>query len=285
MKHFKITGTSLKYLLTIGLLTACNHDDSINPTENSTTEINDQNAKINAALKLVKYGDDAVQYVKTGKFTGMVSRVSNATTYKKYTYNDNNGTTNLFITCTSYSQTTNAKIGESIYEIANGRCIAVTGSQGDTYQYKYNASGLLDEVTMFYQSSWAKWNYSYIFNAATNAYRLDKIVAVNNGGPVQEAKFSYTAIADKYQLNPENINAEPLLPFFGKFSDVLIKDIEIKSTSGTQWTNFREYSYILDNDGYVTSRTQAYHPFGKGSNQSLSTSTMNFKYSQYWQGI
>ncbi|MGG7662639.1 hypothetical protein [Dyadobacter sp. BHUBP1] len=285
MKLFKIGGNVFKYLLLIGILTACNHDEPVSPASNSTTGVNEENAKTNAALKLVKYGDDGVQYIKSGKFMGMLYRVSNATTYRKYTYNDNNGTTNLFITCTSYSQATNAKIGESIYEIANGRCIAVTGSNGDSCQYKYNASGLLDEVTMFYQSSWAKWNYSYIFNAPTNAYRLDKIVAINNAGPVQEAKFTYTAIADKYPLNPENINTEPLLPFFGKFSDVLIKDIEIKSTSGTQWTNFREYNYVLDNAGYVTSRTQAYHPFGKGSNQSLSTSTMNFKYSQYWQGI
>ena len=216
---------------------------------------------------------------------GLVSRVSNATTYKKYTYNDNNGTTNLFITCGTYSQATNAKGGETVYEIANGRCIAATGSNGTAYEYKYNAAGLLEEATLFYQSSWVKWNYSYIFNAATNAYRLDKVTAVNNAGPVEEAKFSYTSIADKYQLNPENINAEPLMPFFGKFSDVLVKDIEIKSLSATQWTYFREYSYVLDNGGYVTSRTQVYHPFGKGSNVSLSTSVMDFKYSQNWQGI
>ena len=95
---------------------------------------------------------------------GLVSRVSSATTYKKYTYNDNNGTTNLFITCGTYSQATNAKGAESIYEIANGRCIGIKGSNGTTYEYKYNASGLLEEVTLFYQSSWAKWTYSYIFN-------------------------------------------------------------------------------------------------------------------------
>lgn len=285
MKRFHIADNLLKSAIVAGLLTACNHDESINPTQSSTTEINDQNAKTNSVLKLIKYGDNGVQYIKSGKFAGMLTRVSNAATYKKYTYNDNNGTTNLFITCTSYSQATNAKSGESVYEIANGRCIAITGQNGDTYQYKYNASGQLDEVYMTYQNSWAKWSYSYIFNAATNAYRLDKIVAINNAGPVQEAKFSYTAIADKYPLNPENTNADPLLPFFGTFSDVLVKDIEVKSLSGTQWAHFREYSYVLDNGGYVTSRTQAYHPFGKGSNVSLSNSIMNFNYSQYWQGI
>lgn len=285
MKRLKIAGGLFNCLLLAGITTSCIYDDAVNPIATEAVKLNDEGTKINAALKLVKYGDNGVQYVKSGKFMGMLSRVSNKTTYRKYTYNDNNGTTNLFVTCATYSQATNAKGGESVYEIANGRCIAIIGSTGDTYQYKYNASGQLEEVTMFYQSSWVKWNYSYIFNAATNAYRLDKIVAINNGGPVQEAKFTYTAIVDKYQLNPENINAEPLLPFFGAFSDVLIKDIEVKSTSGTQWTNFREYNYVLDSDGYVTSRTQVYHPFGKGSNVSLSNSTMNFKYSQYWQGI
>jgi len=175
---------------------------------------------------------------------------------------------------------------ESIFEISNGKCISRKNSDGSSTEYKYNAAGLLEEATSFYPNSlFAKYTYSYVFNAATNTYRLNKVNTSNNGGPVHEAAFTYTVIPEKYQLNPENNNTEPLMPYFGKFSDVLIKDIEVKSTSGTQWTNFREYTYVLDANGYPTSRTQVYHPFGKGSNASLSTSTMDFKYSQYWQGI
>ncbi|WP_090152356.1 hypothetical protein [Dyadobacter soli] len=281
----KFSETLLKGFAFAVFLGSCNNEQPIIPVETTSVNATDQNAKINAVLKLYKYGNDAIQYVKSGKFMGQVSRVSNASKYQKYTYNDNNGTTNLFITSSSYLQSTNAKFFESVYEISNGRCIANKESNGATYDYKYNVLGQLEEVFMVYQGFWLKSTYSYIFNAATNAYRLDKIVAVNQSGPVRETKFTYTAIPKKYQLNPDNVDTDLLLPFFGTFSDVLIKDVEVKSLAGAQSTEFREYNYIIDNAGHISSRTEVYHPLGKASNSSLSTTLIDYKYTQYWQGL
>lgn len=260
------------------------------PTEPTGITNNEQkNAKISPLLRLTKEGDRTIQYIKNGKFFGKISKVDEgaSTSYRlEYSYDDNNPAGDLWITKKRFHKTTNAFVQEWKYKVVNGLCIASEDlAQGYSFEYKYNPQSLLDEIKMSVQGNVSgSWNYSYTFNAATNAYRLTKIISTSvNFGPNIESTFTYTAKPDVYPLNHEKGNVDKYLPVFGKFSDVLVEKVVEKSLQNpASPSSNTEYTYITDADGLVTSRTTRYT---SGTNSSGLSYNAILKYSTTWQGI
>lgn len=290
MKQFRIAGNSLRCFLLAGIMTACNHDEPITPTQNSATEVSDQNAKISSLTRLVKDGERTIQYVKSGKFFGRISSLSEPSwsNYRyEYTYDDNNPAGDLWISKKQYQKSNNLFVQEWKYKVVNGRCVASERvASGFTFEYLYSPQGLLDEIKMAVKGTMSgTWKYSYNYIAATNAYRLAKITENSiQSGPKFEFTFTYTSTADKYSLNSTDGNIDKYLPIFGKFSDVLIQK---RTTKSLQYPanplEHENYTYITDADGLVTTKTSQITtgnnpPSGAGYTEVL-------KYSDAWQGI
>ncbi|MCF0071888.1 hypothetical protein LZD49_15530 [Dyadobacter sp. CY261] len=297
MKQLHIAGNLLKSLTLAGLLAACHNDQAIAPTGTDGVAVNDQNAKISPLLRLVKEGDVAIQYIKSGKFLGKISRIdvgNNYNYYFEYTYNDNNPSGDLWISRKQYQKGTNSFVQEWKYKVVNGLCVASESvALGDSYEYKYNAQGLLDEIKSSHIGNpHVIWKYSYNYNAASSSYRLHKVASSNSQfGPEIETTFTYTSIPAKYSWNPVDAtiymdqgNIDRYLPIFGKFSDVLVaKTVEQSLKNPATKSSNKEFTYITDSDGLVTSRiTQT----SKGNNPPASSPTTTIlKYSSSWQGI
>ncbi|SDH14896.1 hypothetical protein SAMN04487996_12984 [Dyadobacter soli] len=125
MKHLKISGNLLKLLLFTGLLSSCNNNnESITPNEQSLIEVNDQNAKLISTPKLSQDGTRTLEYFTLGRYQGRLSKVTEVSHYTEYSYNDNNGSTDLWITSRRYSKANNALVNENKYRVAGGRCVA-----------------------------------------------------------------------------------------------------------------------------------------------------------------
>lgn len=290
MKQFRISGVVFKCLFLAGIMTACNHDDVVNPTETAGVQANNQNAKISSLTRLVKDGERTIQYVKSGKFFGKISALSEPiwSNYRyEYTYDDSNPSGDLWISKKQYQKSNGLFVQEWKYKVVNGRCITSESiAQGYYFEYLYNPQGLLDEIKMSVKGSVSgTWKYSYNYNAATNAYRLVKITENSvQFGPKLEFTFTYTSTPDKYPLNSPDGNIDKYLPIFGKFSDVLMQK---RTTKSLEYPNnpleHENYTYITDNDGLVTTKTRVITtgnnpPSGAGYTETL-------KYSDNWQGI
>jgi len=292
MKHFKIAGISLKYLLVVGLLTACNHDDPINPTQNTEVALNDENAKITSLTRLTKDGDVSIQYVKSGKFFGKVSKLftasNNAFNYE-YSYDDNNPQGILWITRKQIKKS-DGTFHINTYKVINGLCVFSTVPDGSHHEYTYTPQGQLSEVNKFKNGSKIESvNFSYNYNAATNSYRLHSLTELDGGADI-ELTFTYTSMPDKYPLrNPliglptslEHGNMDAHLPIFGKFSDVLV-DVMVGQFLAGGVPHSYKFTYVTDSDGLVISKTQT---VSSGNNPPANPQTKVLKYSDAWQGI
>lgn len=284
MKHFKIAGTSLKYLLAIGLLTACNHENLVNPTQGSATEVKDQNAKISLLTRLVKNGQQNIQYVKSGKFFGKVSRVNEAPWsgyYLTYAYDDSSPSGDLWIHRKMYKSSTDAFIKEERYKVVNGLCILSEDDYGSIHEYKYTPQGYLDEIKYNYQGNLLQsWKYAYTYSGSGQIYRLNKIERKKDGKPWINYNFTYKQIQDKYPLNnPLNIedgNVDTYLPFFGNHSDLVIESITDENLETNKSVQTFYTGHVLNNDGLVISREKVKY---------ATVSIEIFKYSDNWQGI
>lgn len=290
MKHLKIAGTSLKYLLAVGLLTACNHDEPVNPAQNSTTEISDQNAKISYLTRLVKNGQQNIQYIKSGKFFGRVSKISSyygsSLSYMEFTYDDNNPNGDLWI-----SQKLFVNGGILQYEwkhkVVNGLCVeSLNLTDGTFSENKYTPDGYLDEIKNYSSQGGAHTgtiDYSYGFNVAANTYRLAKVTySTPAQGPTIEYSFTYTGIPNKYPLAISNNGELRDLPIYGKSSDVLVDQITHHYFFANASIHKKKFSYTTDADGLVTSMTTA---LSKDNGAPYSTETRPLKFSESWQGI
>lgn len=290
MKRFKIAGTVFKCLLSLGIMTACNHDDVVNPTQTTDIQASNQNAKISSLTRLVKEGERTIQYVKSGKFFGKISALSEPSwsNYRyEYTYDDNNPSADLWISKKQYQKSNGLFVQEWKYKVVNGRCTASESvAYGYTFEYLYNPQGLLDEIKMSVKGNISgTWKYFYNYNAATSAYRLAKITENSvQFGPKLEFTFTYTSTPDNYPLNSQDGNIDKYLPIFGKFSDVLIQK---RTTKSLEFPNnpleHENYTYVTDIDGLVTTKTRVITtgnnpPSGSGYTEIL-------KYSDNWQGI
>lgn len=292
MKKLHIAGNLLKALMLGALLTGCQNDDVLSPQESAGTTINDQNGKINAELKLVKDGSNSLQYIKSGRFTGRLSKVYGQYYNTEYLYDDSTG--DLWITSRRYQKSTNALVQEIKYKIVNGRCLtSIDVTNGWTSQYKYNETYRLDEINLSKGSLTQKKAFSYIYNAATGTERLASIVTSTPVGAYQQIDFYYAyqgpnnTKQDKYFLNPEHTGLDMYLPFFGsKFSDLLVQRVEI---TPLPYSNQAKPSYLffygINNDGYAISRERQYFPLGSGNDAGKQSSFSELKYSVNWQGI
>lgn len=279
MKQVHITGKLLMSLLVAGLLTACNSDQLIGPIQaDSNTEIS-KNAKISSEVLLIKDGDDSLEYVKSGKFAGKLAKTSYSYGYTLYTYDDSAG--DLWITSRKYSKASNKLVHHKTYQIANGRCIASKDLTNKfSYEYKYNSLGSLIEIKRFFGVHTLTQQFSYKA-IAPNVQRLNKITHINESGPIMEYKFSYSPQQDKYFLNPYHTQLDKYLRVFGTFSDKLVQDVTTDYLDGSASSN--NYTYVLNGDGYVTSRTDLYHPNIYEPYSDVSTQIL--EYTNAWQGL
>lgn len=277
MKRIHVAGNLLKSLILAGLLTACNHDQAITPVEAPDITANHQNAKISSLLRLVNDSGHTIQYVKSGKFFGKLSRVDKGPWddyYVTYTYDDNNPSGDLWISKKTYKSSNNSFVKEHKFKVVNGFCVQSENDTGTTFEYKYNLQGYLDEVKQFDQGVLLEsWKYKYDWT-----YRLNTIEHKKDGKPYHSYHFVYKQIEDKYPLNTEYGIKDKYLPFFGKRSNQVIQEI-VDQNFTTNITGIKTYysSYVTDSDGLVTSREKV---------ESSAVSTETFKYSaSSWQGI
>lgn len=288
MKQFKISGTVFKCLVLVGLLASCNKESLIVPTETTNLSASDQNAKLSPLTRLTKDNNRTIQYVKSGKLFGKISKVDmgSQSNYRyEYSYDDNNPSGDLWISKKQYQKSNNLFVQEFKYKVVNGKCVlSQRVAYGDSFEHKYNAQGLLDETTMIVNGNvTGSWKYFYNFNQATNSYRLIKIADASvKFGPGHEYTFSYTSTPDKYPLNYEIGNIDKYLPIYGQFSDVLPEkytDNPVGFPGGSIENS--TYSYGLDADGLVVNKTTS---TSQGNGAPYVKSEI-LKYSANWQGI
>ncbi|PSL32846.1 hypothetical protein [Dyadobacter jiangsuensis] len=290
MKKLHIPGNLLKVLLLGTLLTGCQNDDLLSPQETIGVTADDQNAKINAELKLVKDGTTIVQYVKQGRFTGKLSKVSETAYYTQYSYDDSTG--DLWVTSKRYNKNTNALVEEIKYKIVNGRCItSINVSTNWTSQFVYNEVGRLNEINLSSGALTQKRVFTYDYNSATGTERLKQVVFSTPTGAYQQVNFTYTygLIAekkDKYHLNSEHLGLDRYLPYFTKFSDVLIQQVQITPLPYTnQAKPYYRYFYSLNADGYAIGRNKEFFPLGYGYEAGKQSFYSGLDYSTNWGGI
>lgn len=256
MNSFQIVGKALEGLVLAALLSGCQNDSLVHPPGITSTENNNQNAKTAADVFLVKDGENSLQYLKFGKFSGKLWKVHGPYAYTEYTYDDSSG--DLWITSKKYAKSNNKLSNHKTYHIVNGRCVE---SKDLTYKfafdYKYNAQGLLVEIKRYFGSHILTQQFSYKA-ILPNGQRLDKITHIGESGPFMEYKFSYSALQDKYFLNPYHTQLDKYLGIFGTFSDKLVQNVITDYLDGTASSD--NYTYTLNGDGYVTTRTDTYYP-------------------------
>lgn len=284
MKHLKISGNLLTSLLLAGLLSSCHNDESITPPGQSAIEVNDENAKLISTPKLSKDGTRTLEYVALGRYAGKLSKVIEASHYTEYSYNDNNGSTDLWITSKRYANANNTLEHEIKYQIVNGKCISSRDATNNIeYDYIYNAAGRLVEIKGLQNGSAYKIVFDHAYFSATKEYRLRTITVHESTGPVGQMAFHYTgqggtAIEDKYPLNPD-IGLDRYLRIYGKFSDVLVQEITVSQLNApNQPVTYTKLTYSTNADGYVTTRVTEYHPYGKGNNTNMQTTIDLLKY-------
>ncbi|OJV20958.1 MAG: hypothetical protein BGO21_08670 [Dyadobacter sp. 50-39] len=272
-----------------GLLAACQNDQIVSPIEKSSDAISNQNARGVTLTRLVKQDNNSIQYNKSGLYFGKISKLEKADTYTEYTYGDIFQSTKKLISAKQFNKATKQLVSQYDFQVENGRCTGSYNSKnGHSYQYKYNASGLLEEVLdshPSYLNGWNKAKFTYAYNASTNSYRLTRIDKSDAAGPLDEKIFTYTSQPNNDFPNLDYIGyeVEPYLPIFGTFSDVLIGSVEYNHfASGIKL--YDKYDYVLDSNGNVSSRSREFHPQGK-ANASMSMSSVTFQFSQNWQGI
>jgi hypothetical protein len=290
MKKLHIAGNLLKVLLFGALLTGCQNDDVLSPQETAGTVTEEQSGKVNAELKLVKDGANTLVYIKSGRFTGRLSKVYGQYYNTEYLYDDSTG--ELWITSKRYQKTTSALVQETKYKIVNGRCVtSIDVTNGWTSQYTINEMGRLNEINLSKGSLTQKKVFTYNYISATGTDRLAKIVTSTPVGEYQQINFTYTfggnaEKVDKYPLNPEHTGLDMYLPYFGKFSDLLVKQVEVIPLPYTnQAKPYYRFFYGINSDGYATSREREYYPLGWGNAAGKESIYSGLQYSTNWQGI
>lgn len=290
MKKLHIAGDLLKAILLGALLTGCQNEDALSPQETAGVTVSDQNAKTNAELKLVKDGTTILQYVKQGRFTGRLSKVSRTGDYTQYSYDDSTG--DLWITSKTYNKSTNALTQEIKYKIVNGRCLtSINVTSTWTSQFVYNEVGRLNEINLSSGALTQKQVFTYNYNSVTGIERLANVVFSTPTGAYKQISFTYTfgVVAekkDKYPLNSEHLGLDPYLPHFSKFSDVLVQQVQITPLPYTnQAKPYYRYFYNINSDGYAIGRNKEFFPLGYGYEAGKQGFYSGLDYSTGWAGI
>lgn len=220
-----------------------------------------------------------------GSLQASWQKKSYAYAYTEYTYDDSSG--DLWITSKKYAKASNKLVHHKTYHVVNGRCVAGKDiTYQFSYNYKYNALGSLVEIKRVAGIHTLTRQFSYK-TIGLNKQRLDKITDIGESGPFAEYRFTYSAITDKYALNP--LYTEPEmdkhLNIFGTFSDLLVQNVvmdELEGPDGYMASN--NYTYTLNSDGYVTSKSNLYYPDINHSNYA-EVFTEVLEYANSWQGL
>lgn len=290
MRKLHIAGNLLKVLMLGALFASCQNDDIMSPQETAGVTVNDANGKINAELKLVKDGVNQLQYIKQGRFTGKLSKVSETAYYTQYSYDDSTG--DLWITSKRYNKSNNALVEEIKYKIVNGRCVtSINTSSNWTSEFVYNEVGRLNEINLTSGSLKQKRVFTYEYISETGAERLQQVVFSTPVGAYKQVNFIYSIglvpeKQDKYPLNSEHLGIDVYLPNFGKFSDVLVQQVQITPLPYTnQLKPYYRYYYSINADGYAIGRNKEYFPLGYGMQAGKQGFYSGLDYSTGWQGL
>lgn len=274
MKQIRIAGSLLKCLALAGLLSACNNDQTIAPTENTGLSVSDQNARLSPLLRLINDGGRTIQYVNSGKFLGRISKVHKGPSddyYATYNYDDNNPSGELWISKKKYQASSKSFIGEHKFKVVNGRCIQSQNDAGESFEYKYNAQGYLIEIIKSDQGLVVEsWTYKYNF--------INQLgIVEHKSGGVMDHKYhiTYEPIEDKYPLNIELGIVDKYLPIFGKNINPVIHEIKDTTPKGT-FSHIYYSDHKTDSDGLVISKRVV---------QKSATWTETSSYSTHWQGL
>jgi hypothetical protein len=294
MKRLHIAGKVVKALIFAGLLAGCQNQDIMAPEAAVNVTTGDQNAKTTAAeLKLVKDGLNNIQYIKSGRYTGRVSKVSGQYYYTTYSYIDG-ATTELYtIVSKRYHKASNTLDREVHYQINNGRCTQSTDITNNyVLNYQYGGEfGRLDQISRVGNSTKINFTYTSGSGSTIGSDRLQKITYSNSNGAYKEVTFTYTngmlpTKADKYSLNHEHTDLDKYLPVFGKFSDVLVQQVVISPLPYTNQSKpYYAYYYGINNDGYAISQERHYFPLGYGYEAGKEANFTALNYSTNWLGI
>lgn len=263
----------IETLALAGLMTACNHNDVVNPTGTTGVTNSDQNAKISPLIKLVKHENNTIQYVKSGRFFGKISQVNKYPSddyYTTYSYNDSNPSGELWISKKRYKSSNNLLVSEEKFKVVNGLCIYSETGLGSTFEYKYNPQGYLDEIKLYNNQaqSISSWTYKYDFTS--------RLTSIDYGKPSHNYELKYGPSQDKYHLNNEYGIPDKYLQIFGQHSNPLIHIIVDQNLQTNTTVETYYNGYQMNNDGLVDSRNVT-------KNGAVHVETFN--YSDNWQGI
>ncbi|ACT95716.1 hypothetical protein [Dyadobacter fermentans] len=275
MKHVRIAGSAFKCLALAGLLIACNNDQVVAPTEPTSAAVGDQNAKLNPLTRLVDDSGQSIEYKKSGKFFGKISRVGKSPLndeYVTYTYSENPAGY-LSISKKTYKASNNSFIREHKFKVVNGQCTQSENDNGDIFEYKYNSEGYLSEVNQFIQGILTEsWKYKYDWT-----YRLNVIEHQKEGKPYHTYHFkSYTSIENKYPLNIEIGIRDRYLPIFGKCSKFQVEEIMDYNLLTNNHVQTFYTKQKLNGDGLVIFRYMVKY---------ATVYKETFNYSVNWQGL
>ena len=292
MKKIHIAGKLLQCFLLAGLLTGCQNEDVLTPVETIANVSDDQNAKIAGEIRLVKDGEKTIQYHKSGRFAGLVSKVSEQYYYTTYSYVDGALPGAYSITSKLYLKGNDALIKEMHYDVnEDGVCTKshdVTSNQISNFTYKSRTR--LEKITR--EGSSEKIEFLYTLDQTTGKYRLQKCIYSNINGAYKQITFFYdlgvgtSTKLDKYALNNEHTYLDKYLPVFGKFSDVLVQSAQITPLPYTNQTRpYYEYYYLMNANGYPISSDKHSYPLGYGNNAGKQTTLTVFQFSTQWMGL
>jgi hypothetical protein len=293
MKLHKTTSIVIQGMLMLGMLGACQNEDALAP-QNGSAPREEQNARTAAAeLKLVKDGLNNIQYIKSGRYTGRVSKVSGPYYYTTYSYVDGATTDTYTIVSKRYQKASNILEKEIHYLINNGRCTQSTDITNNyVLNYQYSGEfGRLDQISYVGNSTKVNFTYASGSGSAIGSDRLQKITYSNSNGAYKEVVFTYTIGMSptkeaKYPLNHEHTDLDKYLPIFGKFSDVLVQQVIVSPLPYTNQSKpYYKYYYGLNNDGYAISQERQYYPLGYGFDAGKEANFTVQNYSTNWQGI
>jgi len=254
MKLLRNVGTTTKAILLAGLLGACQTENDSTLAPQASANVSDKNAKTVNIPRLIKDGENELQYVADGLGRQVLSKVIDhgANKYYKYTYSVQSVVEDQF------QLGTDKPLGQVIYKLnANGKCNEMIIG-GKTFILEYNADG---QLAKRYNKNSAneRIEFEYLQDSNANSKSLDKMTFFTAGNAkIREVSFHYHYSGEPVKLDLMPLNPKYLdcttryLPIFGKFNTFLLRiSNDNWIASGGIDQNF-VYYYSLSAEGLPT---------------------------------
>ncbi|GAB3909393.1 hypothetical protein GCM10028803_46890 [Larkinella knui] len=273
-------------LLVLTGIVSCNRETAISPVQPSTQQptvgLDDGEILVTAAKKylLTKQGNTTLTYYANGK----LKRVTySPTRYIDYTYQDSTrvfsseyNDNKLDVVTTYYIHKAMAAGGQPVliepanpyYKNYPDQCYLVKTEkymhykQGDEIVkterlYTYNDKGQIANVNLsnFQEAYYPYKRIDFTYN--TNG-DLTKATEYNTQNvKIRESTYEYTAFGDPIRndrnpFNPEELQVDPYVTVFGKYSKHLARGKKMETFAPYNLVSNSYYQYAINLDGYVT---------------------------------